>query len=245
MTAIAGVPLRVAAYMRLSEAIRSGALPARSLMPSEGELVGLLKVSRTVVREALILLEEDGLIQSRRGIGRIVNEDLPRTGIEGVAPAESMLGRTDEVRVDQTLRVAQGATASYAGDYLRLGAEDHSWFVESVISRNGAPVILSQEHLPSENLDGQLAPIGAVLSDLPSDATVLGALTRAGIRLGPGNAEITVGVPGPARADQLKLREDEPVLIVTRRLQFASRPVYVSKLVVNQHLMTLTVNHTG
>lgn len=31
-----------------------------------------MKVGRTVVREALMLFEEDGLIQARRGVGRFV-----------------------------------------------------------------------------------------------------------------------------------------------------------------------------
>ncbi|CAH0158692.1 hypothetical protein SRABI83_00894 [Arthrobacter sp. Bi83] len=41
-----------------------------------------MKVSRTVVREALMLLEEDGLIRAHRGVGRFVSDTLPRIGIK-------------------------------------------------------------------------------------------------------------------------------------------------------------------
>lgn len=50
----AGVPLRVAASMRISDAIGGGAVQPGILLSSEAELVELLEVSRTVVREALI-----------------------------------------------------------------------------------------------------------------------------------------------------------------------------------------------
>ncbi|ADX72215.1 transcriptional regulator [Pseudarthrobacter phenanthrenivorans Sphe3] len=61
-----GAPLRVAVYSRIAEAIRNGLLTPGSMIPTETELGTNMKVSRTVVREALMLLEEDGLIRARR-----------------------------------------------------------------------------------------------------------------------------------------------------------------------------------
>jgi DNA-binding GntR family transcriptional regulator len=49
-------------------------------------------VSRIVVREALMLLEEDGFIRARRGVGRFVSDTLPRIGIERIRPFEEVLG---------------------------------------------------------------------------------------------------------------------------------------------------------
>ena len=74
-------PLRVAVYSRIAEAIRNGFLTPGSMIPTETELGTDMKVSRTVVREALMLLEEDGLIRARRGVGRFVSDTLPRIGI--------------------------------------------------------------------------------------------------------------------------------------------------------------------
>lgn len=87
-----GAPLRVAVYSRIAEAIRSGLLTPGSMIPTETELGTDMKVSRTVVREALMLLEEDGLIRARRGVGRFVSDTLPRIGIERIQPFEEVLG---------------------------------------------------------------------------------------------------------------------------------------------------------
>ena len=59
LTAQPGQPLRVAAYSRIAEAIRTKLLQPGSLLPTETELGVMMDVSRTVIREALMLLEED------------------------------------------------------------------------------------------------------------------------------------------------------------------------------------------
>src|SRR5439155_1103762 len=57
---------------RLIEVIASGRLAGGTRLPSERELVGRLGVSRTVVREALNLLEARGVLQVEDGRGAIV-----------------------------------------------------------------------------------------------------------------------------------------------------------------------------
>jgi DNA-binding GntR family transcriptional regulator len=58
----------------LREAIRSGKFPPSSQLPPELELMTLLGVSRTTLREALRTLEEQQLIQRKRGLGTFVCE---------------------------------------------------------------------------------------------------------------------------------------------------------------------------
>lgn len=58
----------------LRAAIAEGAYQPGSQLPTEAELVGMLGVSRTVVREALRALEEDGLVARRQGVGTFVRE---------------------------------------------------------------------------------------------------------------------------------------------------------------------------
>ncbi|MGC0238295.1 hypothetical protein [Arthrobacter sp. SD76] len=39
-----------------------------------------------------MLLEEDGLIRARRGVGRFISDTLPRIGIQRIRPFEEVLG---------------------------------------------------------------------------------------------------------------------------------------------------------
>lgn len=56
----------------LSEQIIAGELPAATFLPAERELCSSMGVSRTVIREAIKLLESAGLVSIQRGRGTVV-----------------------------------------------------------------------------------------------------------------------------------------------------------------------------
>ena len=57
---------------QILQAVKSGAFPVGSKLPSETELAEMMGVSRPTVREALAALAAVGLIESRPGIGNFV-----------------------------------------------------------------------------------------------------------------------------------------------------------------------------
>ena len=67
--------LYLAVVRRLQEAIEAGVYPVGGRLPSERELSDELGVSRPVVREAIIVLESRGLVQTRHGAGVFVQSD--------------------------------------------------------------------------------------------------------------------------------------------------------------------------
>ncbi|MEN0101423.1 MAG: GntR family transcriptional regulator [Curtobacterium sp.] len=243
LPAHAGVPLRVAAYMRISDAIRAGAIQPGILLPSEAELVELLGVSRTVVREALIFLEEDGFIRSRRGIGRFVAERLPVAGLERVEAPERLLV-PEGGDVERTEMVVQDRTGLFAAESLGIAESSPSWFVESVVRRGDTVVGLVQEHLPPDDaLVGEFTPVRELIRMSRPDQTMLAAMFDAGIVPGPGTTEVSIGTPGETRGHRLGVPAEEPVLVLTRSLRFAGRPLYVSKTLVNPREARITVTH--
>jgi len=63
-----------AAQQELRQAIPGGTCRPGSQLPTEAELCEMLGVSRTVVREALRGLEDDGLVVRRHGVGTFVRD---------------------------------------------------------------------------------------------------------------------------------------------------------------------------
>jgi GntR family transcriptional regulator len=63
-----------AVHEELRDAILRGAYRPGSQLPTEAELGNMLGASRTVVREALRILEDDGLIFRRHGVGTFVRK---------------------------------------------------------------------------------------------------------------------------------------------------------------------------
>ena len=206
-----------------------------------------MKVSRTVVREALLLLEEDGLLRSRRGIGRVVSAAQPAVGFERLRPMEQILSdRFQDLSVSRTEVTMQRESAMFIAERLRITPTSPNLFIESVLSSNGHPVALVQEHLPAgENLRAFGMQVQSLVEDIDRERTCLGALTaELGPAFGTGRSELTAGTPGAVRAKLLKIRSASPVLIVTQMIHLGSRPLYLSKVLLRPEAGPLEISHS-
>lgn len=227
-----GQPLRVAVYERISQGIRSSVLPSGVLLPRETELGVALGVSRTVVREALMLLEEDGLIVTKRGVGRFVSDSIPHEGLDEFQPLESLLaeaGTTIDVRV---IEFSLQKVTDFVVEHLRLGAGAEFWFRECVVSRDGQPVALVQEYLPDlPQLSRLNSQVAAQVQDAAAESsTLLQALTaRVGPVFSAGACRIAATIAGPTRANLLGIKAADPLLVLTQSALLDGTPAYASK----------------
>jgi DNA-binding FadR family transcriptional regulator len=80
--------LYLAVVRHLLQAIESGVYPAGGRLPSERELSDELGVSRPVVREAIIVLESRGLVQTRHGAGVFV-QAAPGPGVPATIDSDA------------------------------------------------------------------------------------------------------------------------------------------------------------
>jgi GntR family transcriptional regulator len=239
-----GQPLRVAVYDRISHGIRSGLLGTGELLPRETELGVSLGVSRTVVREALMLLEEDGLIVTRRGVGRFVAESIPHEGVDEFQPLEQLFAEQGTVLAVERVEFSLQRATDFVSDHLGLPAEAEFWFHESIVSRDGQPVALVQEYVPDEGRLARLSePVSLALRDAASDAsTLLQALTdRVGPVFSAGPCRIAASVAGPTRASQLGVKASDPLMVLTQTAHIDGEPAYVSKCALPPAFGHLTV----
>lgn len=87
-------------YGQLLEQIMLGRLKEGERLPSESEICRAFKVSRPVVREALMRLQADGLVYARRGSGSFVKQRPPARLTEFAAASDvARLLRGYEVRM--------------------------------------------------------------------------------------------------------------------------------------------------
>ncbi len=221
-------PLRVAVYSRLAEGIRKGVLPRGSLVPPEVELGAAMGVSRTVVRESLMLLEEDGLIQSKRGVGRFVATTLPAVGLERIVPVEQLFATGQSSLHLRRLKVLLQPASEFTAPKIGVQPGQDALFWESLISRDDDPIAHIQETIPARRpTDDRLD------SDQHTKQTMLGALLdRLRSELGPGSCAVSVSTVGPTRAEFLDLADSDPVLVLTETVQRAGLPFYHAKCVV-------------
>lgn len=91
---------------QLSKAIRDGAFLPGQRLPAERDLAEQFQVSRPTIREALIALDMQGLVQSRHGSGLYVKENPPER-----QPSELDIGAFE---LTEARRLFEGEAAALA-----------------------------------------------------------------------------------------------------------------------------------
>lgn len=111
-------------YGQVLEQIVSGHLNQGDRLPSEAEIGRAFKVSRPVVREALLRLQADGLVYSRRGAGSFVKHRPPArlTDFAAVSDVAGLL-RAFEARMTLEPEMARLAAARATDKQLKSIAD--------------------------------------------------------------------------------------------------------------------------
>ncbi|WP_369202628.1 GntR family transcriptional regulator [Streptomyces sp. PU-14G] len=221
----------VVLYERIVEAIQEGVYPPGSQLPTEPRLAADLEVSRPALREALILLQEDGVITVRRGVGRTVNQHPPRRGFEKLRPMEELLGAGQPVT---TVRLAQTTEepTDFSTQHLLLPARSRVRFWESLLEVDGTPCCLTQEWAATDETLAALVPSPAEALDGGQEppSTMLRLLLEAGrgVQL-KGSSTLVPTMLGRRRGEQLGRPADTPAVLVTQVVQAGRTPVLAAK----------------
>ncbi|WP_405859219.1 GntR family transcriptional regulator [Streptomyces sp. NBC_00090] len=237
----------VALYERIADAVHDGTYPPGSTLPSEPKLAAELGVSRPALREALLLLQEDGLLTVRRGVGRTVNDRPPRRGFEHVQPLEELIGTDVPLRVRALLRTVEEPT-DFTTQHLLAPAGAELRFWESVLAGEGTAVALSHEWAAADDVLDRVHPEFASAlraAEAGSPAAARGGRAAAGrtpavsmlaVLVGASretalsaHSGITATLLGRRRGDQLGRPADTPAVLVTQVVRVGETPVLAAK----------------
>jgi GntR family transcriptional regulator len=196
---------------QLVEAIRVEELPSGSQLPGEHELAERLAVGRSTIREALRLLERDGLVDVVRGRGRYVSAlarfraERPVTEFESVT--EMLGGLGYEVR-NRVLDVRFELAARRWSSLFGIGVRDRVVVLERLRMHEDEVLIYSVNVL-----DSRLVP--SSLDGPEWLGSVIELLATAGARVVSSAASIAATtLPASART-VLSGLSDEPWLCIT------------------------------
>ena len=142
-TADAGITRYLQLYSILSQSLADGEYKASRALPSEPDLVARYRVSRTTVRRALHLLEQEGRILRRRGSGTYAKTSRVHSSL--AFNAEALYGDAPAAAKDPGTAILHRAPvevpASLQAAYPELG--EHSFAVQRMQSESGEPYQLT------------------------------------------------------------------------------------------------------
>ena len=205
---------------RLREAIDKGRFMEGDKLPSETELVEHFGVSRMTVRNALALLQQEGLAVSEHGKGVFVR---PRPPVRRLASDRFARRHRDQGKSAFTVE-AEAAGSRPEVDSLEVKEERPSQGIAArlgsprkVLARrrryllDGRPVEFATSYLPLD-----LARDTPIAQPNPGPGGIYARLEEMGHRLDHFDEEIRARMPSPAEVRTLHLASGVPVIHLIR-----------------------------
>lgn len=218
--------LTESAQQELLQAIMNGTYAPGSQLPTEAELGELLGVSRTVVREALRALEDDGLIDRRHGVGTFVREQSIlknlnfNFGITEMIKAAGMVSGTSYLNIDH------GTADSEMAAQLHIAVGTQIVMIERVRTADGQPVVYSLDIFQAALLSGP----GFDLGRLSEESLYQVLQSQFGYVIDYGIAWIKPAIATPPIAEKLGLPTDALLLCLTQTdYSAANQPLIYSR----------------
>lgn len=197
--------LAIAALVR--DRIATDQLGPHTLLPSERELADQHGVSRMTARQALSLLESEGVVYRRPPRGTFVAEPRVRFHIGSFSEEVSRLGRRPAARLLWAERQHPTPAVRRALD-LTDGADVHAFHRLRTV--DGVPFALETTFLPAELTPGIL--------DVPEEGSLWAVLRdRYDVRLARSTAVLESIVLDDATSAQLAVRAGSAGTLLTRR----------------------------
>lgn len=194
---------------QLREAIEKGVYSPGSQLPPEFDLVEMLGVSRTVVREALRLLQEEGLVARRQGLGTFVRKNPILQNLNLNFGTTYMIQSAGMKSGTPLLKVLEVEASRQVAEALNLPTATRVLQIERVRSADAKPVVYSLDYIPlarvhESNLAAYWREQDVSLYDLLQD--IFGQVIEYGVtRILPVKASGQV-------AEMLKVAKDSPLL---------------------------------
>lgn len=123
-------PLYVQAARILRQEITDGVIPLGHLMPGENALAERFGFNRSVARQAYGLLEAEGLVINRRGIGRCVAA-VPQRQVITLGPGDEVRARMPREAERDRLGIGHGVPVLVITR--AAGGEEEAWSAAAAV----------------------------------------------------------------------------------------------------------------
>ncbi|MFG2477252.1 GntR family transcriptional regulator [Streptomyces fagopyri] len=209
---------RIAAELRA--AIEAGTYGPGERLPGENDLMAAHGVARMTARQALGVLQAEGIVEARKGTGVFVRDFQPirRLGIERLAREQWGEGRSvweadlsgRELVVD-SVEVGEEEASGVVAGVLGLDDGDRVCVRRRRYTLDGKPVLLASSYLSSALVAG--TPITRSDTGPGGVYARLAELEREPVRF---REEVRSRMPSADEAERLALPSGVPVVLVAR-----------------------------
>lgn len=217
-------------YQQIAEAIgsllASGVLPPGYVLPPERVFCAQFGISRMTLRQAMSLLDREGFVNSRRGVGTVVtHRRLSRQQQEALSFSEEIRargGRPESRLISLDLAIPTPSVR----DFFELHEQQKVYEVQRVRLKDGEALALELARLPE-----RLCP-GLDRFDLARSSLYEILEQSYGIRIVACDEEISAEIPNSQQRKLLSLPARTAVLVINRKAYMEDgRPLELTRSV--------------
>ncbi|RYJ23944.1 GntR-family transcriptional regulator [Streptomyces sp. L-9-10] len=222
----------------LREAIRAGEYGPGARLPGENDLMAAHGVARMTARQALGVLQSEGIAESRKGAGVFVRSFRPlrRHGVQRLAGERWGAGRSvwsadieDRTLVVDQVGVAEEPARERIAHVLDIAPDDAVCVRQRRYVLEGKPVLLATSFLPAALVAGS-----AITREDTGPGGIYARLDELGLRPVHFREEVRSRMPSQDEAHRLSLSAGTPVMLICRTAFTAERrPVEVNEMVLD------------
>ena len=140
--------------LAIQEAIKQGKFPAGSQLPPEMELLQMMGISRTTLREALRILEEQRFIRKRRGLGTFVMERAIVKDMSENFGITEMISQAGYTAGTRDFKISTEKASKTLAEKLNIPDESMTVVIERVRTANDTPIVFTRDIMPEKVLGG-------------------------------------------------------------------------------------------
>ncbi|MEW2218227.1 GntR family transcriptional regulator [Streptomyces sp. NPDC006990] len=211
-------------YQRIADSLRSeivaGVYGPGDRLPGENDLMATYEVARMTARQALGVLQNEGLAESRKGSGVFVRDFKPlrRRGIQRLSRDQWGTGRSvwsaeaegRDIVVDQ-IAVSEGDAPERVASVLGLEEDVRTCMRDRRFVLDGKPVLLATSYLPLELVAGS-----PIMQKDTGSGGIYARLADLGHKPVHFREEIRCRMPSQDEAKRLNLSMGTPVILICR-----------------------------
>ena len=247
---LSGRPLYLQIADDLRERVYTQQLPRGARLPSEAELAATYNTTRPTVRQALRTLSEEGLIESRRGVGVFVRsqrQPLRRMTMDRFARRHREQGKgalAAEAEAQgrswrqEVLELAEVSPPPAVADRLNLDEDARAFVRRRRVWIEDVPMQLADSYFPIEIAAGT-----RIVEEDTGPGGVYARLEERGHRLTRFHEELSFRMPTPSEVRALALDSGVPVVDLLRVAYAGEQPVelFMSVMAGDRHIFVYDI----
>lgn len=147
MFSMAKVPMYRTVYMNLKKSIQDGIYKPGDFLPTVPELESHYQVSRSTVRKAIALLNDEGLLEIRQGRGTKVLDASTTQKLNKITSITETLRQTGYKVTTQGMFIEKVPASESVAKALQIAVSTDVYRIERVQCADGVPIALMTNYL--------------------------------------------------------------------------------------------------